>query len=143
MLQNLMYTGNILETFTVLTSFNFGKNIWESYEKFALPKLEDATIKLKGILFDINKISPQQAQVELQALDQLIPIVQQIKTIIESIDDKKFYTFKEKSLEYLDTVELLYSNLQEIAHTHFCYQASIPVLSKDWDSVEDEHWDNY
>lgn len=26
---------------------------------------------------------------------------------------------------------------------HFTYKASIPVLSKDWDQPEDEHWDNY
>ena len=26
---------------------------------------------------------------------------------------------------------------------HYTYEASLPVLAKDWDQPEDDHWDNY
>ncbi|MEN0045705.1 MAG: hypothetical protein AAF806_01465 [Bacteroidota bacterium] len=30
-----------------------------------------------------------------------------------------------------------------VEEPHFTYQASLPVLSRDWDQSEDDHWDSY
>jgi hypothetical protein len=51
--------------------------------------------------------------------------------------------FKIAALDFFDTVDFLYANLQDIADIHSTYKISKPVLATDWDAVEDEHWDNY
>ncbi|MEM8526075.1 MAG: hypothetical protein AAGG68_15660 [Bacteroidota bacterium] len=59
--------------------------------------------------------------------------------------------------EQLQLVQLFISHLADIQNTNkeiteidsvvekprFTYQASIPVLSKDWEQSEDDNWDNY
>jgi hypothetical protein len=143
MVHNLTYSTNILDTFSVLSSFNLAESIWDKYEKYAIPKIEDATIKLRGSLFYIKDLTPKQAEKELKTLNQIIPVLYTSKEMLSSIEDKEFQNFKNTAIEFFDTVDLLHNNLQDIAKIHSFYEMSMSVLSEDWDSKEDQHWDNY
>lgn len=143
MLHNLTYSTTIFDTFSVLSSFNLAESIWDKYEKYAIPKIEDATIKLRGALFYIKDLTPKQAEKELKTLNQIIPVLYKSKEMLSSIEDKAFQNFKNTTIEFFDTVDLLHNNLQDIAKIHSFYEMSMSVISEDWDSKEDQHWDNY
>ena len=141
MIHNLTYSTDILDTFGVLSSFSFAETIWTKYEKYAIPKIEDATLKLRGALFYIKDLTSKQAQKELKSLDQIIPIFCKLRGRLQSIDNREFKRFKDTAIEFFDTVDLLHDNLQDIAQIHSSYEMSMPVLANDWDSKEDDHWD--
>ncbi|PIQ14837.1 MAG: hypothetical protein COW67_11600 [Flavobacteriales bacterium CG18_big_fil_WC_8_21_14_2_50_32_9] len=143
MVHHLTYSTNILDTFSVLSSFNFAESIWDKYEKYAIPKIQDATIKLRGSLFYIKDLTPKQAEKELKSLNQIIPVLYKSKEMLSSIKDKEFQDFKSAAIEFFDTIDLLHDNLQDIAKIHSFYEMSMSVLSEDWNSKEDQHWDNY
>ncbi|PCJ24518.1 MAG: hypothetical protein COA97_09200 [Flavobacteriales bacterium] len=143
MVHNLTYSTNILDTFSVLSSFSLAESIWDRYEKYAIPKIEDATIKLRGSLFYIKDLTPKQAEKELNSLNQIITVLYTFKEMLNSIEDKEFKDFQNTAIEFFDTVDLLHDNLQDIAQIHNFYEMSMSVLSEDWDSKEDQHWDNY
>ena len=88
MVHHLTYSTNILDTFSVLSSFNFAESIWDKYEKYAIPKIQDATIKLRGSLFYIKDLTPKQAEKELKSLNQIIPVLYKSKEMLSSIDRK-------------------------------------------------------
>lgn len=46
-------------------------------------------------------------------------------------------------MDFFDTSDVLHFILHEIEDVHSSYKLSIPVLAVDWDSNEDEHWNNY
>jgi hypothetical protein len=143
MVYNLTYSTSIFESLGVLSGFNFAETIWEKYEKFAIPKIKDSTMKLRGSLYYLKDLSPKEASKELNSFRSLLPVLSKLKTVIKPIDDKGFHEFRTTAFDFFDTVDFLYSNLQDIADVHSSYELSKPVLAPDWDSDEDEHWNNY
>ncbi len=143
MVHNLTYSTSIFESLGVLSSFNITETIWEKYEKFAISKIKDSTLKLRGSLYNLKELSPVEASNELNAVSPLILILSKLKTAIERIDDRKFDEYKTAALDFLELIDFLYSNLQDLADTHSSYELSKPVLATDWDGREDEHWNNY
>ena len=143
MVHKLTYLTNIFDTFGVLSSFSFAETIWTRYEKYAIPKIEDATLKLRGSLFYVKDLTTSQAKKELKSLDQIIPILGKFRSMLEQIDDQESKHFRDTAIEFFDTVDLLHDNLQDVAQIHSSYEMSMPVLAGDWDSKEDEHWDKY
>lgn len=143
MVYNLTYSTSILESLGVLSCFNITETIWEKYEKFAIPKIKESTVKLRGSLYYLKDLTPTQAAKEATSISSLILVLAKLRTVIEPIDDRAFKEFKISALDFFDTVDFLYSNLQDIADIHSSYELSKPVLATDWDNNKDEHWNNY
>lgn len=139
----LNYSRDILEIFGVLSSFSLADAFWKNYESFAIPKIKNSTLKLRGSLFYIKDLSHKQAQKELQTISQLVPVINKLKAMIETVNDEEFRAFKTATLEFFETLDVLYEDLSEIADVHGSYKSSMPVLKGDWDSDADAHWDNY
>ncbi len=71
--------------------------------------------------------------------------------------EQQIYTLSKKEQYYLlaqvvrllqkeqdnDVLKVLEGYLKEDANPHDSYQMTIPVLAKDWDSEDDQRWDNY
>ena len=110
------YSTSILESFGVLSGFNLAENIWDKYEQFAIPKIEESTIKLRGSLFYLKEISPKEALTELTILDQIIPILLKLRINLETIDTKEFRNFRKVAIEFFDTVDLVQNNQIGRAH---------------------------
>jgi hypothetical protein len=143
MVNTLSYSTSILESLGVISSFNIAESIWENYEKFAISKIKESTLKLRGSLYYLKDLKPAEANKEAYAISPLIPVLAKLKTLIEPIENKEFQEFKTTAIDFFDTVDFLYANLLDVAHIHSSYELSKQVLSVDWDSNEDEHWNDY
>lgn len=133
----------IFETLGVLTSFSLTNVIWNEYEKFAVSKLNEATMQLRGVSYYLKDVTPKSAQKELKVLTPLMPVLANLKNTIETIDDKAFRDFQTATLDFYEVVEFLYNNLENIADVHSSYKMAIPAFANDWDSSDDQRWDNY
>lgn len=143
MVHNMKYSTSILDTIGVLSSLNFADTIWKEYEKYVIRKIEEGTLRLRGSLHYIKELTPKQAKKELNSITPIVPMLSELRGMIDQIDEKEFKKFKDIALEFFETVDLLHDNLQDIAHEHSSYDMAMPVLAKDWDSKEDEHWNKY
>lgn len=143
MVQNVTFSNSILESLGVLSSFNISETIWERYEKFAIAKIKESTIKLRGTQFYLKDLTPVQASKELLTIEPILQVLSKFKTIIEQISIREYREFKLVALEFFNTVDFLVYNIQEIADIHSSYKLSENVLALDWDKEEDNHWDNY
>jgi len=143
MVQNVTFSNSILESLGVLSSFNISETIWEKYEMFAIAKIKESTIKLRGTQFYLKDLTHTQASKELLTIGPILQVLSKFKTIIEQIENREYKEFKMVALEFFNTVDFLVSNIQEIADIHSSYKLSENVLSIDWDKEEDEHWNNY
>ncbi|PKP61059.1 MAG: hypothetical protein CVT88_01140 [Candidatus Altiarchaeales archaeon HGW-Altiarchaeales-1] len=137
------YSNTLLEMISVLNTFSVSKFVWKKYEKFAIPKIEDSTIKIRGTFYDLNNLKPKQAEQELQTLNQFKPLLYQLKQQLELIEDMEFLKFKNTALDFFTTLKEITDTLNEITDIHSSYKRAMPVLAKDWDRPEDNHWDNY
>ncbi|MEZ4929805.1 MAG: hypothetical protein R2777_07325, partial [Chitinophagales bacterium] len=93
MAHSLSYSTSILDTFSILASFSPAGVIWDKYEKYAIPKIEDATLKIRGSLFYLKDLTPKQAEKELKSLDKIILVLNKYKDMLYSIDDKEYIHF--------------------------------------------------
>lgn len=143
MVYNPTYSTSIFESLAVLSSFSISETIWEKYEKFAIPKIKDSTIKLRGFLYYLKDLSPKEADEEIVSLIPFIPVLSKLKTQIEPINNIEFQEFRSAALDFFDAIDFLYVNLHDVADVHSAYELSKPVLACDWESKEDAHWDNY
>jgi len=143
MVYNQTYSTSILESLGVLSSFNIAETIWENYEKFAITKIKDSTIKLRGSVYYLNDLTPSQAAKEAKTLSPFIPVLAKLRAAIEPHEDHEFREFKIAAVDFFDTVDFLFANLQDIADVHSSYELSKPILATDWDRSEDEHWNSY
>jgi len=143
MVYHLTYSTSIFESLGVLSSFNIAETIWDKYEKFAIEKIKETTLKIRGSLYYLKDFTPSEAIKEANAIKHLMPVLNNLKSFIEPINDKAFKDFREAALEFFDNVDFLYFNLEDLANSDSSYELSIPVLATDWDSNEDEHWNNY
>ncbi len=139
----LAFSNGILDTFSVLSSFNLANAIWSNYERYAVPKIEESTIKLRGSLFYIKDLTPTQAKKEIIYLEQVLPLFSSFKEKFENIEGEDFRRFQKTVLEFYEAIYLFYNNLQDIANVNDSYFISHEVLGKDWERSEDDHWDNY
>jgi hypothetical protein len=143
MVFNLTYSTNILESLGVLSSFNIAESIWEKYEQFAISKIKESTVNLRGSLYYLKDLTPEKAAKEAESISPLMPVLSKLRASIEPIADKEIKDFKIAAIDFFDTVDFFYTNLQDIADIHSAYEISKPVLASDWDSSQDEHWNNY
>jgi hypothetical protein len=139
----LGYKNNILDGLEVFSSFKLPNSIWDVYEKHAMAKIDDAILKLRGTQYYIKELTPDQAKQELKTLNPIVEVLFDLQKRIEEINDEYFQNFKRKAAEFCQVVEEVYEDLQDIAEEHAAYFLSRPVLEKDWDQPEDDHWDNY
>jgi chemotaxis regulatin CheY-phosphate phosphatase CheZ len=140
---NLGYKNNILDGLEVFSSFKLPNSIWDVYEKHAMAKIDDAILKLRGTQYYIKELTPDQAKQELNTLNPIVEVLFDLQKRIEEINDEYFQSFKRKAAEFCQVVEDVYEDLQDIAEEHAAYFLSGPVLEKDWNQPEDDHWDNY
>ncbi len=133
----------MLGSLGVLSSFNLVENIWESYEKFAIDKITESTIMLRGFLFYLKDLKPKQAETELKTILSLNKTLSDFRKDIVDLNQQTHFDFKIAVLDFFEAVDLLIANLQDLADLNGSYKLSLSVLANDWDRAEDQHWDNY
>ena len=134
---------SLLETFGAIGSFSLSQMIWSKYEKFAVPKIEAGTVSLRGTMSYFNGVSEAEARKIVDILDPLIETLTSMEPLISEIDEEEYMRFKSAALEYFATLKQAQELLFESAYPHYSYQISQKVLAEDWDTSENEIWDNY
>ena len=99
MLYNLTFSSSIFESLGVLSTFNIVETIWDDYERFAIPKVKESTLKLRGSLYYLKDLSPKEAGKELNILNPIMPILSTVRNIIEPLQDKDIQDFL---IDYFD-----------------------------------------
>ena len=143
MKNSLSLSTNLFETLSVLSSFKLTESIWDSYESFAISKISDSTLKLRGAMHYLKELTPSQAAKELKLINNMMPIIQQLNTMILKVNHTELAMFKNEVAEFIETIEHLRFQLNEIKDEQNSYLISSQVLEQDWLREEDNHWDNY
>lgn len=139
----LTYSNTLLETISVINTFSVSKFVWKKYERFAIPKIEDCTMRIRGTFYYLHHLNSKQAELELQTLNLFTPILSQLKSQLDLVKDNEFIKFKNTALDFFIAFQEVIDTLNEISDIHSSYKSAIPVLAKDWGCPEDNHWDNY
>ncbi|KAB1063172.1 hypothetical protein F3059_11045 [Salibacter halophilus] len=138
-----VYNHFIFETLGIMSSLQYTDSVWNDYEEFAISKIEDANLRIRGAVSQSRNLKNSEAEKELLLLEKMIPVINQFEKSLESSNDEKFRAIKDSFQTFLASVKELHKTLEELADKHHHYKISTPVLSEDWDSEEDDHWDNY
>ncbi len=139
----LSLSTSIFESFGAISGFSYVEGIREKYEAFAVSKIQDATLKLRGAQHFLKEMTPGQARHELTLIEPVAPVLKELKYSVDRIDKREFLLLVKTAYDFFESVDLIINGLQDVAGVHSTYQASMPVLAADWDSKEDEHWNNY
>ena len=143
MVHNPSYSTNIFEAIGIFGTLNFAEKLGEKYEQFAIPKIQEATLKLRGSLFYLKNLNAEKASKELKTFAQLMPLIEKARILVESLSEKEYVNFKVAASEFFDAFDTIQECLEDITDAHSSYRLATPVLAEDWDSKADQHWDNY
>lgn len=138
-----VFSSSIFDALGVLNSFSISETIWRKYENFAITKLNESTLKIRGTVYFLKDLTADEAKQELNLLNQLIPILSKLRSAVESNKDENLINFKTAVSSFFDSVDLLFFSLRDAAEVNSSYELSLPVLSEDWVNEKDEHWNNY
>lgn len=128
MVYQLSYTASILESFGILSGFPVAEAIWRTYAAFAIPKISESTVRLRGALFYLKDLTPEQAGEELSTIAPCMPLLFNLRTDIEEMDNPDF---KQAALDFFDTVNLLFS----IFRTSLPFMLPTNYLCPYWPSI--------
>lgn len=143
MTQSIGFTNSIIEPMGFLCGFNISDKIWDWYQRFAVPKIMESTMKIRGALFYVKDFSPQQATQELENISDMVAILDNLKTSVLAVQAPGYGAFKKAATDFFYAVDELQSALEDVAEVHYSYRLAIPAFSEDWGSESDQCWDNY
>jgi len=140
---NTMYnTPNIIDSMNMIYSFGVYESMKDEYVKIALVKLQESLMALRGSLYYLKDLTPEQAQRELKFVEVVIPVLEKIQFKISAMN-VEYDELRKVSSEFVETIQEVYFGLREIADVNESYTLSAPVLAEDWEHPDNDHWDNY
>lgn len=143
MTQSIGFTNSIIEPMGFLSGFNISDKVWNQYQRFAVPKIMESTMKLRGALYYVKDFSPKQAAEELEHIADAVSILQTLRVSVAEMDFPEFKMFKKAAMDFFNAVDELQSALEDVAEVHHSYRLTVAAFSEDWDSESDQCWDNY
>jgi hypothetical protein len=115
MSENLVIQRPFLQFITTFSGFNMGEMIWEQYQQFAIPKMENAIQELRKTLDIIPTFTPEEAKSQLNIIKLVLPQVDGVRSKLEPITDVEFAQFKSVSLSFFSLLEQIERELQKAA----------------------------
>ncbi len=143
MVANNISTNCLFEALGVFSGIKTQHPLWIDYEKFALQKIKDSIVVLRGAIFYAKELTDAEARKEVYVVASSLSFFHDFRTLLESDSIKTSTEFKVAALELINVVDELLICLREITEVTPSYEYSLPVLSVDWECKEDDHWNNY
>lgn len=137
------FSNSIIEPMGFLSGFNVSQTIWDRYQSFAIPKIMESTMKLRGALSYVKDFSPKQAAEELERISDIVAILHDLRLSVSAVQAPGFNAFRKAAMDFFDAVDELQNALEDIAEVHYSYRLSVVAFSEDWGSESDQCWDNY
>lgn len=143
MVANNISTNCLFEILGVFSGIKTQHPLWIDYENFALQKIKDSIVVLRGAIFYAKELTDAEARKEVHVVASSLSFFHNFRSLLESDSIKTSTEFKVAALELISIVDELLTCLREITEVTPSYEYSLPVLSVDWECKEDDHWNNY
>jgi hypothetical protein len=138
------YSSNVLDAFLVLNSVSSPKQTFlEKSVNVLAKKLVKISAEIEKTLPDVVFLKPSQAKKELDAIRDIVPLVEILQQQLAEIDEPEFLKFKNAAVYFCKVINRLEDDLYDISEEDICYIMSHDQLAEDWNSEQDKHWDNY
>jgi hypothetical protein len=95
----------LFQFLTVFNSFNIGEVVWEQYQQYAIPKIENATKEFAELAYSIPMLTPSEAAEQLSVINKVILPVSSLKKKIEEEEDADFQQFKRAVLSFFSQLD--------------------------------------
>ena len=104
--------------------------VWEKYQAFAIPRLEEATYQLKKELPFIAECTPDIAVRDLEFLKAISAPIMGFQQKIESITDADFERFRKAALAFFNILLELKSELKKASEQNDNVRASFHYMTR-------------
>lgn len=143
MVKTLTYSTRIFGVFGALSFLNKSESIWKKLLSMAIDTIKETTEILHKDAYKSIELDCKEAEIELDKLQPFVKTIDDSRILVESLTDNDLAEFKEVTIEFLNAFEMLYDTLQDNAFVHAHYHISTLNNDDDWNSPENDHWDNY
>lgn len=114
--ENLIIQRPLFQFITAFNNFSLGKIVWEQYQKFAIPTIENATIALEQSVYLIPTFTPEEAAKQEAIIQVLTSNVKNLRESIEGENDEEFAQFKNASLSFFCILDQIEKELYKAAN---------------------------
>lgn len=101
---------------TAFSGINVGRVVWEQYQQFAIPKIENSTKELANITPGISALTPSEAAELLKTIQSVIPKVDGVRKMIEPENGEDFRQFKSVALSFFNQLDYAVIELTKAAN---------------------------
>jgi hypothetical protein len=101
----------LFQFLTIFNSFSIGKAVWEQYQQFAIPKIENATKEFAELSFSIPLLTPLEAAEQLEIIKKVLLPISSLRKKIEQEQGADFQQFKTASLNFFSQLDHVSSQL--------------------------------
>lgn len=111
--ENLIIQRPLFQFITTFNNFSLGKVVWDQYQKFAIPAIENATKSLQHAVYVIPTFTPVEADEQRKTIQILTSSIKPLRSIIEKEENEQFSQFKEATLSFFAVLELIQLELDK------------------------------
>lgn len=114
--ENLIIQRPLFQFITTFNNFDLGKVVWEQYQKFAIPTIENSTKALEQAIYVIPTFTPVEAAKQHDTIRIVTSNINSLRAIIEKENDAEFLQFKNASLAFFTVLEQVEYELDKAAN---------------------------
>lgn len=111
--ENLIIQRPLFQFITAFNNFNLGKVVWEQYQKFAVPAIENAALSLEEAVSVIPTFTPEEAAKQKEVIGLLTAKVNPLRELIEVENGEDFAQFKNASMAFFHVLEQIEKELDK------------------------------
>lgn len=113
--ENLIIQRPLFQFITAFNNFSLGKVVWEQYQKFAVPAIENATLSLEQAVSLISTFTPEEAAKQKEIIQTVTSSVKPLLELIEGEKAEEFEQFRNASLAFFYILEQIEKELDKAA----------------------------
>ncbi|NBV68998.1 MAG: hypothetical protein EBR74_10725 [Flavobacteriia bacterium] len=113
--ENLVIQQPLFQFITAFNNFSLGKVVWEQYQKFAVPTIENATLSLEQAVNIIPTFTPAEAIKQKEIIQAVTSNVKPLLEFIEAEKAEEFSQFRNASLAFFCILEQIEKELDKAA----------------------------
>lgn len=113
--ENLILQRPLFQFITAFNNFSLGKVVWEQYQKFAIPTIENATLALEKAIDVIPAFTPEEANSQKEFIQAVTANVKPLLSAIEAEQSADFAQFRNASLAFFYVLDQIEKELTKAA----------------------------
>ncbi len=114
--ENLIIQRPLFQFITAFINFDLGKMVWDQYQKFAIPTIENSTKSMEMAVLEIPTFTPLEAANQYKTIQILTSKVRPLRSLVENENNEEFLQFKEASMAFFTVLEKIERELEKAAN---------------------------